>query len=94
MDSIATSVALPFIEAGEVSALAVGERQRIDSLPDVPTVGGPDFPDCEFSGWLGLFTPSGTPPSIIDRISGGFTSAPMCANVLSHKGYALQLLPI
>lgn len=72
---IATSVALPFIQAGKVRALAVGERQRTATLPDVPTVQEAGYPDYEFSGWLALFAPRGTPAKITERLRSEFIAA-------------------
>ena len=41
---------------------------RVDLLPDVPTVG--DFlPGYEASAWLGVGAPRGTPDEIVDRLN-------------------------
>lgn len=62
---IATSVALPFIEAKTVRAIAVGEKQRTKMLPDVPTVNELGIKDYEYSPTLALFAPKGTPTAVI-----------------------------
>jgi tripartite-type tricarboxylate transporter receptor subunit TctC len=65
---IATSVALPHIKAGKVRALAVGERARTELLPDVPTMQEAGVADYEYSPWLTLYAPSGTPDPVIKQL--------------------------
>jgi tripartite-type tricarboxylate transporter receptor subunit TctC len=62
---IATSVALPFIHAGTVRALAVGESTRTDALPDVPTVDEAGVKGYRYSPTLALFAPKGTAPAAL-----------------------------
>ncbi|MFZ1431622.1 MAG: tripartite tricarboxylate transporter substrate binding protein [Geminicoccaceae bacterium] len=55
--------------AGKVRALAVTSLDRAPLMPDVPPMA--DFiPGFEATSWHGLFAPAGTPPAIIDKISG------------------------
>jgi tripartite-type tricarboxylate transporter receptor subunit TctC len=72
---IATSVALPFIQAGTVRALAVGETHRIPTLPDVPTAAEAGLPGYAYAPWLALFAPAGTPVSVVDFLRRQFTDA-------------------
>jgi tripartite-type tricarboxylate transporter receptor subunit TctC len=72
---IATSVALPFIQAGAVRAIAVGERERTKTLPDVPTVAESGLPEYEYSPVLALFAPTGTPSDILSLLHREFTDA-------------------
>lgn len=65
---IATSVALPFIQAGTVKAIAVGELKRTKTLPDVPTVDESGIKGYEYSPILALFAPKGTPAAAIDYL--------------------------
>jgi len=60
--------AMGHIKAGSLRALAVTTKSRLDSMPDVPTV-GETVPGYEVLGGLGLGAPSATPPDIIDRLS-------------------------
>jgi tripartite-type tricarboxylate transporter receptor subunit TctC len=71
---IATSVALPFVQSGQVRALAGGERERTRILPDVPTVRELGI-DYEYSPWVGLYAPAGTPAVVIERIKREATEA-------------------
>lgn len=70
---IATSVALPFIQAKTVKALAVGDRERTKTLPDVPTVDEAGVKGYEYMPTLALFAPKGTPPDVIAYLHREFT---------------------
>ena len=55
------------IRAGKLRALAVTSRERLDALPDVPTI-GEFIPGYEASVWNGLVAPKDTPAEIIDKL--------------------------
>lgn len=55
------------IKAGKLRALATFSPQRVASLPDVPTLKELGY-DVEFSIWVGLFAPKGTPEPIIAKL--------------------------
>jgi tripartite-type tricarboxylate transporter receptor subunit TctC len=55
------------IKAGKLRALAGFGAQRAASLPDVPTLKESGY-DVEFSLWVGLFAPKGTPDPVITRL--------------------------
>ncbi|CAM3928744.1 Bug family tripartite tricarboxylate transporter substrate binding protein [Bordetella muralis] len=69
------SVTRPYIEAGKLRALAVTPRERVVSLPDIPTFAEAGLPDYEFVAWGGLFAPSGTPAPVVDRLNQVFVQA-------------------
>jgi tripartite-type tricarboxylate transporter receptor subunit TctC len=72
---IATSVALPFIQAKTVRALAVGDRERTKTLPDVPTVSEAGVKGYEYMPTLALFAPKGTPPQAMAYLHREFTAS-------------------
>jgi tripartite-type tricarboxylate transporter receptor subunit TctC len=55
------------IKAGKLRALACFSPKRATSLPDVPTVKEAGY-DVEFSIWVGLFAPKGTPEPVITKM--------------------------
>lgn len=59
---------MPLIKSGRLKALATTGMQRSPSFPDLPTFAEAGLKDFEASAWFGLFAPSGTPPSIINRL--------------------------
>ena len=66
--SYAAGAVAPLRSAGKIKALAVTGEKRSMFLPDVPTVreAGVDF---DFSAWVGMFAPSGTPREIAARLN-------------------------
>jgi tripartite-type tricarboxylate transporter receptor subunit TctC len=62
------NVQLPQVQAGKIRAQAVTSSSRLPALPDVPTVAEAGLPGFEYSGWLGIAAPAGTPQPIIERL--------------------------
>lgn len=60
---------LPYIQRGDLSAVAVTSKERLKVLPNVPTVAEQGFPEFEALGWFGLFTPAQTPNAIAEKIA-------------------------
>ena len=56
------------IKAGRVRALAVGAKERVPALPDVPPI-AETVPGYEARGWNAILAPAGTPKPIIDRLN-------------------------
>ncbi len=63
------------IQAGEIKAYAVTTPERIDVLPDVPTMAEGGIEDFELSIWHGLYAPAGTDPAIIERLTQALQTA-------------------
>jgi tripartite-type tricarboxylate transporter receptor subunit TctC len=87
---INTSVALPFIEAGKVKPLAVGSRQRVSVLPNVPTVREEGLPNYKYAGLYTLFAPAHTPQPIIDTLAKAFAEGlndPKVVAILKQQGF-------
>ncbi len=61
------AAAMPHIRSGKARALACFSTKRAASLPDVPTLKELGY-DVEFSLWVGLFAPKGTPDAVVTRI--------------------------
>ena len=64
----AVAPAIGQIQAGNLRALGVTSSQRLETLPNVPTIAEAGVPGFESVAWYGLFAPVGTPSDIIDRI--------------------------
>jgi tripartite-type tricarboxylate transporter receptor subunit TctC len=60
---------MPHVKSGKLRVIAVGTSQRLDVLPDVPTVAEQGYPGFETSQWYGLIAPAKTPESIVKRLS-------------------------
>ncbi len=57
------------LKAGKLKALGCLGAQRAASLPDVPTLKEQGY-DVEFSLWVGVFAPKGTPDAVITKLRG------------------------
>jgi tripartite-type tricarboxylate transporter receptor subunit TctC len=62
------SSTLPHVRSGALKALAVTTPQRIEAVPDLPTIVEQGYPQALASSWQGLLVPAGTPKSIIDKL--------------------------
>ena len=63
------SAALPHVKSGNLRALAVTDTQRSSLLPDVPTLREAGVENFQFTQWLALLAPAGTPKDIVGRMS-------------------------
>jgi len=62
-------VALPFVKAGRLTALAIGSEHRHPLLPDVPTLAESRAGNINVDMWYGIFAPPGTPPDFVARLN-------------------------
>ena len=60
---------LQHIKSGRLRGLAVTGKTRAAIAPSLPTMIEAGVPDFEFTGWIGLFAPAGTPRDILGRVS-------------------------
>lgn len=58
----------PYLNSDKLRVLAVLDRKRSPSLPDVPTL-SETVPGVEMTVWLSLAAPAGTPPEIVARLN-------------------------
>jgi tripartite-type tricarboxylate transporter receptor subunit TctC len=68
-------VLLPHIRSGAIRALAIGGRERVEALPDLPTLNELGYPQMEADNWYGMVAPARTPAAIIARLNTAATSA-------------------
>jgi tripartite-type tricarboxylate transporter receptor subunit TctC len=70
------TAAVPFIQAGRITALGVTSAQRLPSLPQVPALGeSKELRGYELSGWFALAAPKGLPSDIAQRLEATLKSA-------------------
>jgi tripartite-type tricarboxylate transporter receptor subunit TctC len=63
------SLAAPLIRDGKLVALAMTGDRRERTLPEVPTVAESGVPGFEYTAWMGMWAPAGTPAAVVDRIA-------------------------
>lgn len=67
--------AVPFVQKGELRALAISGKQRSPLMPDVPTFAEAGMPDFEAYTWHMVFAPAGTPNEIVQAMNGALNKA-------------------
>ena len=78
----------PQVKAGRIRALGVGAKQRLQVLPDVPSI-SETLPGYEARGWNGILAPAGTPKMIIEQPNREIVKiarSPEFAQVLTGEG--------
>jgi tripartite-type tricarboxylate transporter receptor subunit TctC len=81
------------IRAGKLHALATASSERIESLPDAPTVAESGYSDYAVDVWFGLFAPTKTPKETITQLTRLFIAA-LQAPETKRKLVAQGLFPI
>lgn len=59
---------LPHIQSGKLRALAVMYSERLDLLPEVPSIVQAGYPKAVSASWSSIVVPADTPPDVVKRI--------------------------
>lgn len=78
---------------GTVRPVAVATRQRVSTLPDVPTLEESGFKDFEISSWYGLWGPAGMPKEVVATLNGAIAEAVKTPRVMERVA-AQGLIPV
>jgi tripartite-type tricarboxylate transporter receptor subunit TctC len=62
------------IRAGRLVGIGVSSRQRVGSLPEVPTFIEQGLADFEAVSWVGIMAPAKTPAAIVDKLHRDITA--------------------
>lgn len=87
----APNVAMAHVKSGKLRLLAVTTKERVNSMPDVATVHEIGVKDFEYLGWIIVFAPAATPPSVIEQLSAAWLkvkNTPAIANKLNELAMA------
>jgi tripartite-type tricarboxylate transporter receptor subunit TctC len=89
--------AVSYIKSGKIRALMVTTKQRVESLPGVPTAAEAGMPGFEAVSMFGVAAPAGTPRPIIDRLNTELTAIvampDVKAKLLEQGAYATSTKP-
>lgn len=66
---------MPHIQAGKLKVLAVTGKERLPSLPDVPTTAETGLPGVNATSWFAMFAPAGTPAAIVSKLESDVRNA-------------------
>jgi tripartite-type tricarboxylate transporter receptor subunit TctC len=70
-----TTNTLGHIRSGKIKAYAVTTRERLPSVPDLPTLSEAGLQGFEVTAWHGLYAPKGTPQEVVDKLTGALQAA-------------------
>jgi len=82
------AAALPHVKSGALRALAVTDTHRSPLLPEVPTMQEAGLAGFQFTQWLALLAPAGTPAPIIAQLNAALNKALVTQNV--HDKFEAQ----
>ncbi|MDP4073554.1 tripartite tricarboxylate transporter substrate binding protein [Acidovorax sp. A1169] len=72
-------VALPAVQgqlkSGALRAIGIMGKQRVASLPDLPTIAEQGFPDVDVAGWFAVVGPAKLPPAEVKRLHAAVVAA-------------------
>jgi tripartite-type tricarboxylate transporter receptor subunit TctC len=92
---IAHSLALPFLDSGKVRPIAFAGAERSAAFPDLPTVAELGVPGYDYSSWIALFAPKGTPADIVAKLRREVQAATAIAEVRERMARSgLELWPV
>lgn len=60
---------LPFVQSGQLRALAVSTAERSTIVPDLPSMREAGVSDFDLNSWNGYFGPAGLPPEIVTKLN-------------------------
>ena len=88
--------AIQYINAGSLRAIAVTSATRLQSMPEIPTV-GETVPGFESAQWYGMGAPAGTPAAIVatlnKEINAALADAKIKARIEELGGIPLLMSP-
>jgi tripartite-type tricarboxylate transporter receptor subunit TctC len=89
-----TTQTIPQIKAEKVKFYGVTTKQRIQALPDAPTLSEQGLTDFEVVVWHGIYVPKGTPPEAMHKLNEALRAAlrdPAVAGKFAELG--AQIVP-
>ncbi|MFC4932759.1 tripartite tricarboxylate transporter substrate binding protein BugD [Massilia sp. GCM10023247] len=63
------------IKSGKIKAYAVTTKNRLASMPNLPTLNESGLPGFEVAVWHGMYAPKGTPKAVIDTLASALQTA-------------------
>lgn len=95
-DCIYMTEAKPYIDAGQLVALATNGSHRDPRFPEVPTLTELGLKNSEMTFWQGVFVPANTPEAVTRKLSEALKAAVTDLqgnNVLQDAGFSPRFFP-
>jgi tripartite-type tricarboxylate transporter receptor subunit TctC len=84
----------PSAKSGKVKPIVVTSAERVDVLPDTPTMKESGYPELEATNWSGFVVPAATPPAAIARLNRDLNAALATPEVQAKfKGFGMIPTP-
>lgn len=81
MGVVALPVVMGHLKSGALRAIGVMGRQRVASMPELPTIAEQGFPEVDIAGWFAVIGPAKLPAAQVRRLHDAFTTAFSSAEV-------------
>ncbi len=89
---VTLSSAAQFVKAGKLKGFAMTTKERVESLPEIPTVVVLGFPEDVSGSWQGLFAVAGTPAPIVAKLHAAVLKAMADPDIRKHM-IAASMVP-
>lgn len=86
--AVGAPAVMQFIKSGKLRCIATGTSQRLQQLPDVPTVAEQGYAGFEMTQWYGLLAPASLPQANADKLAtaaAGALKDPEAAKLLENE---------
>jgi len=70
------------VKTGKIRAIGISSIRRSPNLPDLPTLSESGLTGYDFTGWIGMMAPAGTPQSIIMALNRPIAQTLQSADVM------------
>jgi tripartite-type tricarboxylate transporter receptor subunit TctC len=89
--------ALPYVQSGRLRALAVSTKERLPTLPDMPTIAESGLPGFDGGSWQGVVMPAGVAREIVRKLNADLVAmlntGEMKQKILAMGGITLANTP-
>ena len=85
-----------FVAAGKLKYIVASTKERVPSLPNIPTVTELGYTGFDIVAWFGIVARASTPPEIIARLSqeiGDVLASPDMKEQFAAQGATLEFMP-
>jgi tripartite-type tricarboxylate transporter receptor subunit TctC len=93
LSMLEASSTLPSVREGRIKALAVLDKARWASAPDVPTADEAGIPGLHMPFWHGFWVPKGVPKEVIDKLHAAVVEAMKDPAVMQRLAVMGQQIP-